>query len=182
MNGHLRLPRLLVLSTSLGFTLLAAAPILEAAPCASNANVVASTVSDSANRSAGGKGGHVGLHMKDGNPPWPPSGAQSQIDKSVFENWGKFKSAFDTWKANTTKPHVNCGTSGGPKDIVDAALVGITKGWKCTAADGNGKCTTWQQFTPTKVCFWYYNAPGSGGTSGKWLLNTAYPSLNENCS
>ncbi|MCD4486083.1 hypothetical protein LQR31_16540 [Chromobacterium vaccinii] len=169
-------------STLLALLALSAAPQIHAAACTANANVQTSAKSDADNRAAGGKGGHVGLHMRNAALPLPPSGAQSQIDKSVFENWAAFKQSFDKWSKDTTKPHVNCGASGGPKDIVDASLVGVTQGWKCTKAGGNGLCETWQKFTPVKVCFWYYNAPGSGGTAGKWLLNTAYPSLNADCS
>lgn len=158
-------------------------PLAHAAVCTDNANVQTSSQSDAKNRAAGGKGGHVGLHMKNATLPLPPSGATSQIDKSAFENWAAFKQAFDKWRQDTTKPHVNCGTSGGPKDIVDASLLGVTRGWKCTkTGSANNLCETWEEFTPAKVCFWYYNAPGSGGTAGKWLLNTAYPSLNADCS
>lgn len=171
-----------ILPTALATTLLVAALPSQAATCAGISNVVTSTQSDQKNRNAGGKGGHVGLHMKDASSPLPPSGANSQLDKSAFKNWAAFKGAFDTWKANTTKPHANCGTSGGPKDIVDASLVNITEAWKCTAAGANGICSNWQKIKPTKVCFIYYNNTGSSGTAGKWLMNTAYPSVNADCT
>ncbi|WP_139166882.1 hypothetical protein [Chromobacterium sphagni] len=66
-----------------------------------------------------------------------------------------------------------------PQGHCPRQAVNITQGRKCTQAAQNGLCETWQNFTPVKLCFWYYNTPGSGGN---WLLNTAYPSLNANCS
>ncbi len=181
MNS-LKKQRYSILPVALATSLLAAALPSQAAICTSNSNVVTSTVSDQKNRDAGGKGGHVGLHMKDASAPLPPSGDNSQMGKSAFKNWATFKSAFDTWKANTTKTHVNCGTSGSVKDIVDASLVNITEAWKCTAVGANGICSSWQKITPSKVCFIYYNKAGSTGTAGKWLMNTAYPSVNADCT
>ncbi|WP_369976515.1 hypothetical protein [Xanthomonas bundabergensis] len=163
--------------------LCAALPVLSAraGTCTSNVNVVASSLSDIDNRDAGGKGGHVGLHMQDATTPLPPSGADSQKGKSAFADWNAFKGAFTKWAA-AGGTHANCGTSGGAKDIADAASVGITQGWTCTAAAANGVCTAWQAFVPVKVCFWYANSPGKTGTAGKWLISTAYPSLNADCT
>ncbi|WP_017910827.1 hypothetical protein [Xanthomonas sp. SHU 199] len=173
-------PRSLSLVAALCATLFACS--IQAKTCTAVDNIVASTASDTANRDAGGTGGHVGLHMQNATTPLPPSGAQSQLGKSAFANWATFQGAFNNWAAAKTGKHVDCGTGGGAKDIVDAASVGITAGWACTSADGDGICTNWRKFTPVKVCFWYANSPGAKGTAGKWLLNTAYPSLNADCS
>lgn len=155
---------------------------VQAKTCTAVDNIVASTASDTANRTAGGIGGHVGLHMQNATMPLPPSGAQSQLGKSAFANWATFQGAFSRWAAATTGKHADCGTSGGAKDIVDAASVGITAGWACTDVGEDGICSNWRKFKPLKVCFWYANSPGAKGTAGKWLLNTAYPSLNADCS
>ncbi|WP_017912163.1 hypothetical protein [Xanthomonas sp. SHU 166] len=173
-------PRSLSLVAAFCATLFACS--IQAKTCTAVDNIVASTASDTANRAAGGTGGHVGLHMHNATTPLPPSGAQSQLGKSAFANWATFQGAFSKWAAAKTGKHVECGTSGGPKDIVDAASVGITAGWKCTAVGKNNICTEWTEFTPVKVCFWYANSSGAKGTAGKWLLNTAYPSLNADCS
>jgi hypothetical protein len=152
-----------------------------AGPCAAMKSIVASSVSDAANRAAGGKksqGGHVGLHMRDARSPLPKSGAKSQLGKSAFADWDAFTTAFGTWRTAAGK-HVECGSNGSQKDIVDAASVGITEGWTCAKAGKDGICTQWDPFEPVKVCFWYANAQSTGGT---WLLNTAYPSRNEDCS
>lgn len=152
-----------------------------ASPCAAMKSIVASSVSDAANRAAGGQkseGGHVGLHMRDARSPLPKSGVQSQFGKSAFADWTTFKTAFDTWRTATGK-HVECGGSGSQKDIVDAASVGVTEGWTCAEAGKDGICTDWRRFEPVTVCFWYANAKSTAGT---WLLNTAYPSRNEDCS
>ncbi|UYK75939.1 hypothetical protein NG825_15855 [Xanthomonas sacchari] len=150
-------------------------------PCADKDNIIANAASDTANRAAGGQGGHVGLHMRDARSPLPKSGDQSQLGKSAFANWATFKGAFDTWRG-AAGTHAECGTSGGKRDIADAATVGVTSGWTCTAVGKNNICTEWTEFTPVKVCFWYANSSGAKGTAGKWLLNTAYPSLNADCS
>lgn len=160
-----------------------ALPVLSAraAICTTNSNVVASSASDIDNRNAGGKGGHVGLHMKSAATPLPPSGASSQLGKSAFADWKAFEGAFTQWAA-AGGTHANCGTGGGAKDIADAASVGITQGWTCTSAGKDGICTNWTKFKPVKVCFWYANSPGKTGTAGKWLISTAYPSLNADCT
>ncbi|AJC45626.1 hypothetical protein [Xanthomonas sacchari] len=170
-------PRSLSLVAAFCATLLTCSA--QAKTCTAVDNIVASTASDTANRDAGGTGGHFGLHMQNATTPLPPSGAQSQLGKSAFANWATFQGAFNNWAAAKTGKHAECGTSGGKRDIADAATVGVTSGWKCTAVGKNNICTEWTEFTPVKVCFWYAN---TRTTNGKWLLNTAYPSLNADCS
>jgi len=71
------------------------------------------------------------------------------------------------------------GKGGSQNDCVDAKLVGVTSATVCQTVDKSGNCTKEQKITPKKVGFWYAN---SKGTAGKWIVNTAYPSVNANCS
>ena len=161
-----------------------------AAACRDTKNVKDSTASAAKNQDAGGKGGHVNLHMKNATSPLPPSGDQSQLKKTAFKDWATFKKAFDTWAGGKVKPGdimigpKTCGgSSGSQKDCIKASAIGVTEAWTCKAVNDKGICTDWTKLSgELYVGFWYANSPGASGTGGKWLVNTAYPSTNSDCN
>jgi len=151
-------------------TLLLAASGAQAAECRATSSVDSSAASVAANTKAGG---HVSIHVA-GNP--------TEAGKSMFQSEADFKSSFKKWKDHTgakgPKPKT-CGGSGGSQmDCVPADLVGIATASTCDAVGGNGQCTAMTPFIPARVAFRYLNAKETGG---KWILNTAYPSKNDDC-
>jgi len=152
-------------------TALAGSTTAWAADCRDTKTVDDSAASLQANADAGG---HVSIHVK---------GQKTEAGKSQFASAQDFVNSFNTWRAQTKNPKPapkTCGGKGGSQnDCVDAKLVGITSATVCKKVDKSGACTEEQKITPKKVGFWYAN---SKGTAGKWIVNTAYPSVNANCS
>jgi hypothetical protein len=117
----------------------------------------------------------------------------TEAGKSQFLSEAAFKDAFAKLR-KLKKPHpVDCAVK--PNNVHDcaaAADVGITTAIVCNKVDAKGKdklakCTDQEDMKPKGVGFWYLNQPGKpdktgdGGTNGKWILRSAYPSINANC-
>ena len=125
------------------------------------------------------QGGHVWIHIWGASKPASATDSQ-EVGKSMFRSEAEFRSAWSKWVSDTnpsTTPK-KCGTSGTVKDCVSASKLGITNAYKCTAVE-DSECTQYSRFKPVKIAFYYYN---SASTRGKWIMNTAYPSENSNCS
>lgn len=147
--------------------LLCASTAAPAAECRKTANVVESAQSVAKNTE---KGGHVSIHVK---------GQKTEAGKSQFHSESDFTSAFTKWKNDTTNRPTpkNCGGSNaGVMDCVKASDVGISSAIVCNSVGSDQKCTSTTNITPEKVAFRYAKS------SGKWILNTAYPSKNDSCS
>ena len=160
--------RLICLTLALSFFGLASSA--QAADCRATVSVVNSAASVQANTTALG---HVALHVT-GNP--------TEAGKSRFTSAANFTSAFTAWKngGTTPSPKVCGGSNSTVMDCVTASRVGITTANVCDTVDAQGNCTAQRTITPVKVAFRYAKSqPGSGGV---WILNTAYPSANDNCS
>ena len=156
--------------------LLANINIAEGAECRKTTSVQDSIKSFDANSAAGG---HVWIHVY--GVRRPPSASDTQVkDKSMFRSEAEFRTAWTRWVAdgNPNPTPKKCGTAGNLKDCVSATKLGITKAYKCTKVE-NYLCTAYKEFDPVKVAFNYYN---SASTKNKWIMNTAYPSENMNCS
>lgn len=145
-------------------------PGAHAAACRVTQTVVDSAASIQANNQ---NGGHVSIHI---------AGQATQVNKTQFASENAFTNAFNLWRQGGTTPSPK--TCGGgnqsQKDCVAASRVGITSAQVCEAVDQRGNCTRTRAITPTKVGFWY--AKNGSGSGGVWILNTAYPSENDDCS
>lgn len=157
----------LIIATSL----VATSGIAAAQECRTKDTIVKSAASLSANTTAGG---HVSIHVK---------GQKTEVGKSMFDSEKAFVDAFKAWeKTANPKPAPNKCQVKPPnvKDCVPAAEIKITTAWECTAVGKDGKCTKegLKAIKPKTVGFWYANTKDS---KGKWILNTAYPSINDDC-
>jgi hypothetical protein len=137
--------------------------------------------------------GHIHKHIKD---------LRTEVGKTQFASETELKTAFTAWQNRHLDPNKKfkaktCNVNGGGMDCVLASDVGITQGYRCTSlkqpeqklnkqqqkalekTEGEGEfCATWDQFTPTHVGF---NYAWEGEKKKQWILNTAYPSEDENC-
>lgn len=160
--------------SALAFCLFSATPSL-AAECRVTENVKASVKSMADNTAMEG---HVSIHIR---------GQPTQAGKSQFDSWDQFKAAFTTWQSypgpKGPKPAV-CGTRAAESDCVPESTI-YPNGWPgarpstCKQVNAAGACTQSTPFPagePIYLSFRYAN------NKGKWILNTAYPSLNSNCS
>jgi len=149
------------------FALLFASTSASAKDCRQTITVVESAESLAKNTA---KGGHVSIHVK---------GQKTEARKSQFDSEADFTNAFTLWKNDATrspKPK-NCGGKDeGLMDCVSASKVGISSAVVCNSVNANRYCTDTTKITPEKVAFRYAKS------SGKWILNTAYPSVNSNCN
>jgi hypothetical protein len=151
--------------------LLAGCATATAEECRIKDSIVKSAASLKANTTAGG---HVSIHVK---------GQPTEAGKSQFDSEKVFVGAFKAWeKMAKPKPEPKECQVKPPnvKDCVPASELKITTAWECTAVGKDGKCTKdgLKKITPKTVGFWYANTKES---KGKWILNTAYPSVNEDC-
>lgn len=142
-----------------------------AADCKKTSSVTQSAASLQANTSAGG---HVSIHVE---------GQKTEAGKSQFLSEADFQAAWNAWAAYAGPKGPDPKTCGGGSstimDCVPANLVGMSgenKGYVCDAVDANGKCLKGHFITPVKVAFRY-----AKNSKGSWILNTAYPSVNESC-
>ncbi|MQP65661.1 hypothetical protein GE253_09945 [Niveispirillum sp. SYP-B3756] len=152
----------------------------QAKDCRITDSVTASVKSLADNKNMGG---HVSIHIV---------GQPTEVGKSRFATWKQFTDLFSKWKTvnDGKKPApADCGGAGGSKsECVPIDRLGGWQGTKasiCTAVDANGACTASQNITVLAVNFGYYNSSQKvkdGGTAGKWIMNTAYPSANADCS
>jgi hypothetical protein len=140
---------------------------VEAAECRKTSSVDTSAGSVGANTDAGG---HVSIHVK---------GQKTEATKSQFNSEAAFTSAWAAWaeySGNKGPTPKTCGGgNSGMMDCVSASLLNVTAGYVCDEVDGSGNCTRGHKITPSKVAFRYAKS------GGKWILNTAYPSVNDNC-
>lgn len=142
-----------------------------AGECRTSGSVDQSADSVDANTSAGG---HVSIHI---------TGSPTEAGKTQFDTATSFTSAFAAWKGATTgkkgvpDPKV-CGAAARTRqDCVPAATVNVTTATRCADVDAQGMCTNSESITPTRVSFRYAH-----NNKGVWILNTAYPSTNADCS
>lgn len=142
-----------------------------AAECRKTSSVDKSATSLQANTDAGG---HVSIHVM---------GQKTEAGKSQFLSEADFLSAWGAWSGYSGPKGPDpktCGSSSSTiMDCVPADLVGMggkNKGYVCDAVDSNGKCLKGHYITPVKVAFRY-----AKNSKGVWILNTAYPSLNDSC-
>ncbi len=163
---HITLMALLLGSATMHLT-------AQAGDCRVTSKVVDSAASVTANTTAGG---HVAMHVK---------GKPTEVGKSQFNTEADFTAAFKAWKTAKAGESGNpaakvCGGSAATSmDCVPAKTVGITSAVVCTAVTA-GACTTTSAIVPIKVAFRY--AKSGTGSNGVWILNTAYPSMNADCS
>lgn len=139
-----------------------------AAQCRATASVTNSAASVEANTLADG---HVSIHIR-GNP--------TEAGKSQFNSAANFTAAWANWAAYSgpkgPDPKI-CGGSGGTMmDCVGADVAGINAAYVCDTVNDAGNCTSGHNIVPVKVAFRY-----SKNRKGVWILNTAYPSVNDNC-
>lgn len=149
------------------FALLFASTSASAKNCRETSTVVESAESLAKNTA---KGGHVSIHVK---------GKKTEAGKSQFDSEADFTNAFTLWKNDLTKSPKpkNCGGSNeGLMDCVSASKVDISSAVVCNSVDANENCTDTTKITPEKVAFRYAKS------AGKWILNTAYPSVNDKCN
>ena len=137
-------------------------------------------------------GGHIWKHLNGirARPTTTPKGLcdlgdpPTQEGKTMFADEASFLNAFTQWrqKENPHPTPKKCGTAKVEMDCVPAAQVGITEGLVCRAANRNtGLCTASVPMDPPPayVAFRYKKDKDTGGV---WIMNTAYPSVNKNCS
>ena len=101
----------------------------------------------------------------------------------MFLDEASFLNAFTQWQrmVNSTNPKPKkCGTSTTEMDCVPAGQLGVNAALVCNAANLNtGLCTNSNQIVPSHVAFRYLK---NNDTGGVWIMTTAYPSKNPNCS
>ncbi|PTU65688.1 hypothetical protein DB032_12440 [Chromobacterium sp. Panama] len=161
--------------TALTLCLLSAAPA-QAADCRVTPDVNASVKSMADNTAMEG---HVSIHIH---------GQPTQAGKSQFDSWDQFKAAFTTWQGypgpKGPKPAI-CGTRAAESDCVPEGTL-YPKGWPgalpstCKEVNAAGVCTLSIPFPAGQPIFLSFRY--AKNSKGKWILNTAYPSLNSNCS
>ena len=142
--------------------------------CRKSKTVVPSAQSVHDNTAAGG---HIWQHVLGltSRPKKAPK-TETQDEKSLFASEDDFKNA---WKKFQTKDFKNLKLQqckGGKKstisDCVQASSIGVTQAYRCTAIDKDTKlCTKHKKEKASFVEFWYKQH------KGKWILNTAYPSV-----
>ena len=151
-----------------------------AAECRNTSSVTSSAQSVQTNTNMKG---HIWQHI--GGLTQKPSGAvsgASQKSKTLFVTLDDFQNAWKTWmnKQSPSPTPKKCGgKSGSVTDCVSGSSVGVTSAYKCNNADPNGLCNDTTKIVTSYVGFWYAN---SGTTGNKWIMNTAYPSQNSNCT
>lgn len=156
--------------------LISAAPA-QAAECRATADVNASVKSMADNTAMEG---HISIHIR---------GQPTEAGKSQFDSWDQFKGTFTTWKGYPGPKGptpAKCGTRPAESDCVPVSAI-YPGGWPgtlpttCQTVNAATKlCTQSQPFPagqPIYLSFRY-----SKNSKGKWIMNTAYPSLNSNCS
>ena len=140
--------------------------------CRENPSVVKSAQSVSANSA---EGGHIWQHVHGLSSR--PKGAQkseTQLDKTLFASEDDYKAAWKKFQDGKFDKLKQC--MGKPKgqmvDCVPASKVGVKTAYRCTEVEKNTKiCTNKKEVKPIYVEFWYAQK------GGKWVLNTAYPSV-----
>ncbi len=146
----------------------------QAEDCRNTDKVVASAASVQANINLKG---HVFMHVE---------GYKTEQGKTLFNSQNDFTSAFARWRTATggrsgnPKPTTCGGGNSGDMDCVPAENLKITSARICTQVSAAGACTASKKIKPTRVAFRY--AKNGKGSNGVWILNTAYPTANNNCS
>ena len=120
-------------------------------------------------------GGHVWIHVYGLKAPVTKTDQQA-VGKTMFTSPDDYFDAWTTFgKLETGTKLSNCGGSNrAQRDCIPAAVLGISKAYVCTSAEG-GLCNAVQSIKPLMVAFWYAKS------NGKWILNTSYPSSHPNC-
>lgn len=149
------------------FLFLTAGSQTQAAECRQTTTVVNSAKSMQINTAVGG---HVSIHVV---------GFPTEAGKSRFNSEQDFLSTFTKWRAGngipSPTPKTCGGGSGGQMDCVRADKLGITSASVCDQVDNQGNCTAQHEIEPVKIAFRYAKS------QGLWILNTSYPSMNDNC-
>ena len=106
-----------------------------------------------------------------------PKGAEkkeTQLGKTLFVSEDAYKNAWNEFRQGQFHNLKECKgkQKGQTVDCVLASDVGVDQAYRCTVVDKNTKlCDTENSLDPDYVEFWYAQK------GGKWVLNTAYPSV-----
>ena len=118
------------------------------------------------------QGGHVWQHIAGlTSTPSRASSDDTQLNKSLFRNWGAFTEAWGSW-VNTRRNvyPVNCGNQRSTiADCVNTGRPIREGGFTCTAVQRNNRCTNSRPLTIRSYIFVYKNV------RGRWIMRTAYP-------
>ena len=121
------------------------------------------------------EGGHIWQHIKGlSSRPKGAENSETQMDKTLFGSEDAYKEAWKNFQNGKFNKVKEC--MGKPKgqmvDCVHASDVGVKKAYICEEVDKNTKiCKKEVAIEPMYVEFWYAQK------GGKWVLNTAYPSV-----
>lgn len=115
-------------------------------------------------------GGHVNAHVYGQTPP----AGYTQYNKTMFASDVQYEQA---WEALTQEnPPLYCGNFPqiGDEAARSIALPLATR--YCTAADGSGVCTAYNNINTSYVRFTFRAVPKNPGSpAAKWILYVAYP-------
>ena len=106
-------------------------------------------------------GGHVEQHVL-GAHPGP---ANSQKDKTLFENMGKYATAWG-WYAKQIRNPVPCSSKQAQQQFL---LNGPMAALSCTEAAPDGACTKYLHYYAKEIFVGFIQQ------GNKWILNTAFP-------
>lgn len=115
-------------------------------------------------------GGHVNAHVYGQTPP----AGYTQNNKTMFASDQYYEQTWDTLIQED--PPLYCGTNPQIGDEAARSIALQLSSRQCTAADGVGICTAYNNVNTGYVRFTFRAVQKSPGSKGaKWILYNAYP-------